>query len=389
MQQLRNTNKRHSALHLWSQPPPSPLRAATSTITGCTTRQPPTLAQNRSPTSSRTPAFSCGTEAHYSLWGTCYSCSQPSLLPLLSQTRTPSLRGPPLGPFLLLLRHNMNLPLSLISQDLSTRTSRPKPCSWQLNMRCRCSHAHRSPWGLFLLVSAWLKLTITQVRAPDLRQLSSSSALSSALLSSPSSFQSPYLHQPPGYAFPNLATSISNACGSKVVASDLGQLASTTLDPRLKHTIFLRLPNAFHTTSKGDISDIGAIKNFPSYSGHSPLAIDSTLYSDLSHMASVYPNHIVVYSGGEHDGIVKRQDMKEVFTSADGGLLKRYQLLSPALITALLVTFFILIPTIFFGVNALSSIQSPLRGEVGKGFNAVEKKNQWELILPLSFLRSL
>ncbi|TFY79182.1 hypothetical protein EWM64_g4834 [Hericium alpestre] len=60
----------------------------------------------------------------------------------------------------------------------------------------------------------------------------------------------------------------------------------------------------------------------------------------------------------------------------EGGILKRYQLLTPALITALLIAFFVLVPIVFFGVSALASIQSPLRIEAPKGFSSQEKKNQ-------------
>lgn len=62
--------------------------------------------------------------------------------------------------------------------------------------------------------------------------------------------------------------------------------------------------------------------------------------------------------------------------SSSGGILQRYQLLTPGLILVLLVSLFILIPVIFLGVSALSSIQSPLTNEIPKGFSAEEKKNQ-------------
>lgn len=61
---------------------------------------------------------------------------------------------------------------------------------------------------------------------------------------------------------------------------------------------------------------------------------------------------------------------------AGGGILKRYQLLTPGLILALLVVFFMLVPIIMLGVNVLASIQSPLRVEAPRSFNAKDKKNQ-------------
>lgn len=60
----------------------------------------------------------------------------------------------------------------------------------------------------------------------------------------------------------------------------------------------------------------------------------------------------------------------------DGGILKRYQLLTPGLIISLLVAFFVLVPVVLMGVYALASIQSPVRLDAPKGFNAAEKKTQ-------------
>lgn len=63
-------------------------------------------------------------------------------------------------------------------------------------------------------------------------------------------------------------------------------------------------------------------------------------------------------------------------STVSGGILKRYQLLTPGLILALLVALFVLLPVVFIGVQALASIQSPLTNDIPKGFNAEEKKNQ-------------
>jgi hypothetical protein len=61
---------------------------------------------------------------------------------------------------------------------------------------------------------------------------------------------------------------------------------------------------------------------------------------------------------------------------ADGGILKRYQLLTPGLILTLIVVFFVFVPIIVFGVNVLAGIQSPLRAEPPRSFSAKDKKNQ-------------
>ena len=63
-------------------------------------------------------------------------------------------------------------------------------------------------------------------------------------------------------------------------------------------------------------------------------------------------------------------------TLPDGGILKRYQLLTPGLIMGLLAVFFVLVPVAMIGFRALASIQSPLRVEPPKGYSATEKKSQ-------------
>ena len=91
----------------------------------------------------------------------------------------------------------------------------------------------------------------------------------------------------------------------------------------------------------------------------------------------------MIYSGSPGVSLHARQtsssttfDSVQADASPKDGILKRYQLLTPGLILVLLVALFILIPIIFVGVSALSSIQSPLSNEIPKGFSAEEKKNQ-------------
>ncbi len=74
-------------------------------------------------------------------------------------------------------------------------------------------------------------------------------------------------------------------------------------------------------------------------------------------------------------------DLSDFFAPSDttlpsGGILKRYQLLTPALISTLLIVLFILLPIIMFGITALASIQSPLKVEAPKSYSAREKKIQ-------------
>ena len=60
--------------------------------------------------------------------------------------------------------------------------------------------------------------------------------------------------------------------------------------------------------------------------------------------------------------------------SPKGGILHNYQLLMPALITSLLVVFFILVPIVMIGINVPASMQS--RFKAPKDYNAQEKKKQ-------------
>lgn len=98
------------------------------------------------------------------------------------------------------------------------------------------------------------------------------------------------------------------------------------------------------------------------------------------------PKYLVVYAGSSLP-FSKRQidettpddafpSFQPNSTLPEGGILKRYQLLTPGLITVLLVVFFLLVPIVMLGINALASIQSPLRVEAPKGYNAQDKKNQ-------------
>jgi len=97
------------------------------------------------------------------------------------------------------------------------------------------------------------------------------------------------------------------------------------------------------------------------------------LASEIERIGRAYPRHLVILAGS------RRQDGPAPApspASPAGGILARYQLLTPALITGLLLTFFVLVPIVLFGVSALASIQSPLRVQPPKGFSADEKKNQ-------------
>ena len=112
------------------------------------------------------------------------------------------------------------------------------------------------------------------------------------------------------------------------------------------------------------------------------------LSNEIEAIGSLFPKYLVVFTGAVPH-LSARQEPSELDSPSssllfapnstilqEGGILKRYQILTPALITSLLITFFVLVPIIMLGVQALASIQSPLSSEVPKGFDAQEKKTQ-------------
>lgn len=122
---------------------------------------------------------------------------------------------------------------------------------------------------------------------------------------------------------------------------------------------------------------------------HSPL--ESRLASDLEKIADSFSKYLVVYAGW-NPLLRSRQDLEDgpalelavepsavsasKAAASAGGILKKYQLLTPGLIISLFVGLFVLLPVVFMGISSLASIQSPVRLDAPKGFNAAEKKNQ-------------
>lgn len=111
--------------------------------------------------------------------------------------------------------------------------------------------------------------------------------------------------------------------------------------------------------------------------------LDALLGDQLSAISQSHPNQLVIVAGTT--SLRRREvpaDSKSVVLDAQdpppitGGLLKKYQFLTPALITSLLIILFIFIPMLFLGINALAGIQSPLRSDnIPKGVG-LDKKNQ-------------
>lgn len=111
---------------------------------------------------------------------------------------------------------------------------------------------------------------------------------------------------------------------------------------------------------------------------------DSTLSATLAKIAEAFPNHLAVYAGWHPTLFVRQSNpfapanhtLTAAFAPPTGGILARYQLLTPGLILSLAVGFFLLVPIVVAAISALASIQSPLQGQAPKGYIASEKKNQ-------------
>ncbi|KAF8966397.1 hypothetical protein BDZ97DRAFT_1807682 [Flammula alnicola] len=219
------------------------------------------------------------------------------------------------------------------------------------------------------------------LHASDLRTLSPNTHIARSLTSSPSARQYPYLpiHQELDITW--LAEGVASKCRSRLLQYSPGH-SDVGLKHNTKHVVCLGMP---------DLEESGKTRK-----DAWPITVPSLLGTELKALASVFPNHLVVYTGSPlHASFMKRQspdtpdrpilDLSspppaQTFaantTLPSGGILKKYQLLTPGLITALLVAFFVLVPVLLVGLNALASIQNPVRSDVGKTFNALEKKNQ-------------
>ncbi|KAI0772556.1 hypothetical protein BD413DRAFT_603997 [Trametes elegans] len=211
------------------------------------------------------------------------------------------------------------------------------------------------------------------LHASDLRALSPSCHIAKSLSSAPSSLQLAYVEGTSADTNPfhTLARELTTRCGSRAV-SHVPDLGDIDLDAgEGKHVVSITLP-ALEDGEEGS-------------SRKSSLAThESWLSNELAKIESAFSNYLVVYAGSPGAFVHARQEgASSTFDAAapadanpSGGILKRYQLLTPGLILALLVALFVLLPIIFVGVSALASIQSPLTNEIPKGFSAEEKKNQ-------------
>ncbi|KAI9466595.1 hypothetical protein BJY52DRAFT_2353 [Lactarius psammicola] len=197
------------------------------------------------------------------------------------------------------------------------------------------------------------------LHASDLRSLSPASFVATRLQDSPSTAQLPYVRFPPqGNTLQDLADRVTQRCGAQRLSFPVGAGPESLESGSGKHVLCLSMP---------------AITEAAGARRRSVTEHEARLASELERIERAFPRHLVVFAGS------RRQDdsaPEPTPSPPAGGILARYQLLTPALISGLLLTFFVLIPIVLFGVSALASIKSPLRVTAPKGYSADEKKNQ-------------
>ncbi|KDN34554.1 hypothetical protein RSAG8_12357, partial [Rhizoctonia solani AG-8 WAC10335] len=208
------------------------------------------------------------------------------------------------------------------------------------------------------------------LHANKLASLSGKSYLKTRLHEASSKFYFPYL---PVSSIPEadaVARDVAALCGFAADEWTLG----TTYKGSSKRVLYFDLPE---TTEKFWSSD------------------DEILEQNLEQITSQFGSYAVLLAGTSSSVstlVTKRQQANSLSrpnianqpqtvttyanaTLPTGSILARYQLLTPGLIIALIITFGLLIPFLMIGINALASIQSPLRTESPKG-PTLEKKNQ-------------
>ncbi|KAJ6534041.1 hypothetical protein DFH09DRAFT_1043652 [Mycena vulgaris] len=202
------------------------------------------------------------------------------------------------------------------------------------------------------------------LHASDLRSLPSDTHIARSLAASPSSRQFPYVPNDAPLDLSALMESAAARCNSRLVSFSPGQ-GGVSLSGDSKHVVSLSFP------------PLGGLAQERK---DAMLKHDALLSTELASLAATFPNHLIIYTGSSAPSFAKRA-AAPIFSSArngtsTGGILAHYQLLTPGLITTLLITLFVLVPIVMLGIQALASIQSPMQNALPKGYDAAEKKNQ-------------
>ncbi|KAL4075602.1 hypothetical protein J3A83DRAFT_4369801 [Scleroderma citrinum] len=213
------------------------------------------------------------------------------------------------------------------------------------------------------------------LHSSDLRNLQPSCGLAQTIKSAPSSRQLPNVKRSIRSPL-HLLEQVASRCGAALldITPESGEW---TLSGEKKHILTMSMP---------------LLEGTAQYRKNVMSQHEKLITAVLEKLAGQTPNHLVVYSGSvlplakrqlsDFDPFGEEEEVNTVFNSnavvapAGGGILQRYQLLTPALILTLLIVFFVMIPVLLLGISALASIQSPLRTEAPKGYSAHEKKVQ-------------
>ncbi|TFK56294.1 hypothetical protein OE88DRAFT_1641961 [Heliocybe sulcata] len=213
------------------------------------------------------------------------------------------------------------------------------------------------------------------LHASDLRTLSSSSPLSLFLSSAASTLQLPYLRYSP---------TSSESTPLEDLVSILARRCALPVITLVDHEV-----DKFAQLVRGRSRYIAHVQPYALGEEKWKRSLDinrraDAIY-DVLHSLSAPKSHLVLLTGRQDPSssdlpLIPTTDSPSLLapnsTLPAGGILKRYQVLTPALITTLLVALGVLVPVIFFGISALARIQAPARMEPPKKFNAMEKKTQ-------------
>ncbi|KAK0467789.1 uncharacterized protein EV420DRAFT_1259676 [Desarmillaria tabescens] len=227
------------------------------------------------------------------------------------------------------------------------------------------------------------------LHASDLRNLPSNSHIARSLNSSTSSRQYPYVRHDDYSSSGDLITfaqSVSERCNARLVSLTPGY-GDTSLNAGEKAVVVVSLPelSVEGYARKNSMLRRGTSSHLQVLVSALKLCFTDDLL-ELTLSALPYSQHLTIYSTSVLPVHRKRQSpdspsvldlpLTNSLAPPKGGILARYQLLTPGLILVLLIVVGVLLPIIYFGIKALASIQSPVRMDAPKGFNAADKKNQ-------------
>lgn len=157
-----------------------------------------------------------------------------------------------------------------------------------------------------------------------------------------------------------------------------------------KHVFAILMPDLLQSGKGRKIAMASHGKNHTILQHPTALTLpsESRLNKELDVLASKLTNHLVILVGSPRSASFEQFKRHAPIPSAsnfsvtgytntsspDGGFLSQYQLLTPELISSLLVVFFVILPIVFFGFKALGGIQNTISET--QSFKSLEKKNQ-------------